>query len=54
MVAVRPTLFLLCGKIASGKSTLAATLAEQPNTLLLKEDLLLATLYPGEIVTLDD
>lgn len=54
MVAVRPTLFLLCGKIASGKSTLAATLAEQPNTLLLKEDQLLATLYPGEIVTLDD
>ena len=46
MVAVRPTLFLLCGKIASGKSTLAATLAEQPNTLLLKEDQLLAELLP--------
>lgn len=50
----RATLFLVCGKIASGKSTLAATLADQPRTVALREDQLLATLYPGEISILDD
>lgn len=54
MRAERATLYLVCGKIASGKSTLAAALAEQPGTVLLSEDELLATLYPGEIRTLDD
>lgn len=48
------TLHMLCGKIASGKSTLAHRLAEAPSTVLLSEDQLLATLYPGEIATLDD
>jgi predicted kinase len=45
---------MVCGKIASGKSTMAAALAGQPRTVHLSEDDLLATLYPGEIVTLDD
>ncbi len=47
-------LHMLCGKIAAGKSTLAAQLARQPNTVLIGEDLWMATLYPGEILTLED
>lgn len=42
-------LHLLCGKMASGKSTLAKRLAQQHSAVLLSEDDLLATLYPGEI-----
>ncbi|WP_193367545.1 AAA family ATPase [Pelagibius marinus] len=49
-----PTLHLLCGKIATGKSTLARRLAESPKTVLISEDDWLARLYPGEIATLDD
>ena len=47
-------LHLMCGKIAAGKSTLAASLAEAPDTILISEDHLLARLYPGEITTLAD
>lgn len=47
-------LHLICGKIAAGKSTVAARLAEAPNTVLIGEDQLLARLYPGEIATLAD
>ena len=50
----RPTLHLLCGKIASGKSTLAAELGARPDTLLISEDAFMAALYPGEIQTLED
>lgn len=49
-----PTLFLLCGKIAAGKSTLANDLSSQPGTVLISEDHWNAKLYPGEISTLDD
>ena len=48
------TLHMLCGKIGAGKSTLAAELARQPNTILISEDFWMATLYPGEVLTLDD
>jgi predicted kinase len=48
------TLHLFCGKIASGKSTLAAQLAEPINTIMLSEDRLLSVLYPEEIRTLAD
>jgi predicted kinase len=48
------TLHMFCGKIAAGKSTLAAELARQPNTVLVSEDFWMAALYPGEILTLDD
>lgn len=50
----KPTLHLLCGKIAAGKSTLARRLAAAPATLLISEDHWLSTLYPGEILALDD
>ncbi len=48
------TLHLLCGKIAAGKSTLAAELSRQPGTVTIAEDAWLARLYPGEILTIDD
>lgn len=48
------TLHLVCGKIAAGKSTLTAGLAQQPRTLLVSEDDWLAALYPGEIASLAD
>lgn len=49
-----PTLHLVCGKIAAGKSTLTNQLARAPNTVLISEDKLLATLYPGEIQSVAD
>lgn len=47
-------LHAFCGKIASGKSSLAASLANAPQTVLIGEDELLSRLYPGEIATIDD
>ncbi|MFK7881534.1 AAA family ATPase [Roseobacter sp.] len=49
-----PTLHMLCGKIASGKSTLAAKLSEQPKTVLISEDEWLGVLFSSEIRTLQD
>jgi len=48
------TLHLLCGKIASGKSTLASHLAQAGGSVLISEDQLLAQLYPGQIHSLAD
>lgn len=50
----KPVLYLICGKIASGKSTLAAELAVRPMTVLISEDIWLSRLYPNEIKTLED
>ena len=49
-----PTLHLMCGKIAAGKSTLTAALGARPNTIVVAEDEWLARLYPGEQNSLDD
>ena len=49
-----PTLHLLCGKIASGKSTLAKQLASEHAAIALSEDQWLAKLYPGEIQSIAD
>jgi predicted kinase len=49
-----PTLHLLCGKIASGKSTLARQLGARPATLLVSEDHWTSTLYPDELRTIED
>lgn len=49
-----PTLHLLCGKIAAGKSTLSAELGAAPGTVTLAEDVWLARLYSGEIRTVAD
>jgi predicted kinase len=51
---VPPTLHLVCGKIASGKSTLTSQLAQAPQTVRISEDSLLAQLYPGQIASLAD
>ena len=48
------TLHFLCGKIASGKSTLAQQLVREQQAVLLSEDTWLAALYPGQITQLAD
>jgi predicted kinase len=48
-----PALYLLCGKIAAGKSTLARRLAARPMTLLISEDHWTSNLFAddrGQIV----
>ena len=47
-------LHLLCGKMASGKSTLSKKLVLEHNAIALCEDELLAKLYPEEIKTIQD
>lgn len=54
MLKVKPTLFLICGKIAAGKSTLAAELAAASATILISEDAWLARLYRAEMRTVAD
>ena len=49
-----PKLHLMCGKIASGKSTLAKALAVEHSAILLSEDHWLSKLYPGEINSVSD
>jgi predicted kinase len=49
-----PMLYLLCGKIASGKSTLARRLAARPATLLLSEDHWTSHLFLDELKTIED
>lgn len=48
------TLYLLCGKIAAGKSTLARNLASRPSTLLISMDHWMSTLFPGEVTTIEE
>jgi len=50
----RATLYFMCGKMAAGKSTLAQDLALAKNAVLLTQDELLNTLYPGGIITIQD
>jgi predicted kinase len=49
-----PILHILCGKIAAGKSTLAARLADAPGTVLIAEDDWLHALFADELVSLPD
>jgi predicted kinase len=44
----------MCGKMASGKSTLARELAAQENAVLLVQDELLNHLFPGEITDISE
>ncbi len=43
-------LIFFCGKMAAGKSTLAKELAARERAVLLNQDRLLDTLFPGEVV----
>jgi predicted kinase len=54
MTSHEPTLHLVCGKIAAGKSTLVNELARRPHTVVVREDYWLARLYPGEQNSLAD
>ena len=49
-----PTLYLLCRKIAAGKSTLARRLAARPVTLLISEDHWTSNLFADDLRTIDD
>lgn len=54
MSETQTTLYLVCGKIAAGKSTMAQKLAAANDCVLLSEDRWLSGLYPQEITTLKD
>lgn len=54
MASNPPTLHMLCGKIASGKSTLARRLADADSTVPLVEDEWLKPLFGDELKTLKD
>ena len=47
-------LHLLCGKIASGKSTLAQRLADDTGGILISEDHWLGTLFADQMTTVPD
>lgn len=49
-----PTLHMLCGKVASGKSSLAAELARGESCVLIAEDDWLATLFADQMSSLGD
>lgn len=50
----KPVLHLMSGKTASGKSTLAMSLAVEHSVILLSEVLWLARLYPEQIKSVAD
>jgi predicted kinase len=54
MPDAQPTLYLLCGKIAAGKSTLANRLAARPATVLISEDHWNSSLFLDELKTIED
>ncbi|MEP0521905.1 MAG: ATP-binding protein [Hyphomicrobiales bacterium] len=54
MSSTVPTLHLLCGKIAAGKSTLAADLVRTTGGILIAEDEWLNALFANEISTASD
>lgn len=54
MSAAIPMLHLICGKIASGKSTLTAQLGASAGTIIISEDDWLAALYADEMSSLSD
>ena len=47
-------LMFLCGKMAAGKSTLARDLANRSEAILVVQDELLESLFPGEITDVAD
>jgi len=47
-------LYLVCGKIAAGKSTLCTSLGRLPKTVVLSEDSWLSALYGEEMKTISD
>jgi predicted kinase len=54
MLDRKPVLHMMCGKIASGKSTLCAQLAQAPSTIIIAQDHWMSKLYPVELTTVAD
>jgi len=54
MTAGLPTLHMLCGKIAAGKSSLAAKLGAAPLTVIVSEDKWMFPLFGEEMKTVAD
>ena len=54
MTQALPTLHLVCGKAASGKSTLTASLGQAAGTVVIAEDDWLAGLFADEMVSISD
>ena len=54
MSANEAMLHMLCGKIAAGKSTLAAELGRRPRSVVVSEDQWLGHLYAGEMASVAD
>lgn len=53
-VPMTATIYLIAGKIAAGKSTLIASLAQAENTVLIAEDQWLAALFSDQMNTVPD
>lgn len=49
-----PTLHLLCGKVAAGKSTLAARIATETGALVIAEDAWLHALFDDQLTEIED
>jgi predicted kinase len=54
MTAGQPTLHMLCGKIAAGKSSLAARLGAAPLTVIVSEDKWMFPLFGDELKEVAD
>ena len=54
MAARPPTLHMICGKIASGKSTLTAKLGGEAGTVVISEDDWLNALFAEDMASLKD
>ena len=54
MPTAPPTLHVFCGRIAAGKSTLAAELGREAGTVAMSEDDWLAALYGDEMLSVAD
>jgi predicted kinase len=54
MTAPQPTLHMLCGKIAAGKSSLAAQLGAAPMTVIVSEDKWMSPLFGDEMKEVAD
>lgn len=54
MPQTTPTLYMVCGKIAAGKSTLCAQLAHEKGAVLISEDDWLSALYGDQMESIED
>jgi predicted kinase len=54
MPDLTPTLHMLCGRIAAGKSTLSARLGEVPATIVIAQDHWMPKLWPDELRSVAD